>query len=493
MDSNFFKNIPLLEEADDIVLGVDAKIIPAKDYAEKEDSDDEDNTTSEDDNDIGGSEDTLDPDNDRLYSDELMSPGAAAIHAAKCDPNNIMIVKNESMYYLMEKDLRDFMEYSYTLSCQTALNCILECHPGINPDNLVIVSRGSMLASMLKENGVHISVVQEINSSDGALDEIDSIAMRIARMIMASIANKKYDRKEDLEKQINRLKKVEKDLDKDIANKKNIDGGTKAIVYFSRILKRWVDTYFVPVELIDNVASKAGVIVAGILILPLVMLSVPVTIIRKLGELFKAITDLQIAFDYVGWAKRYRNDIIKCRIKLEQKLARYKNESAVLSELNVEDANADKLYSDIDVITKKVLGFISGKKYDEVGELKKQIKRLIRVEADLEKDISGKNKMSVEDKTEIVNARSVNMAIKCLPVAISTGALILDGIDIGPLKLIGISVGFITSVLNNIQELRNEKVRTNYKEWASEFLVKVRKTRMDLEKKLDKLESKGGL
>ena len=202
---------------------------------------------------------------------------------------------------------------------------------------------------------------------------------------------------------------------------------------------------------------------------------------------------MQIAFDYIAWARRYYADIVKCRIKLEQKLARYKNESTVLSELNVEDANVDKMYSDVDVITKKVLGFISGKKYDEVGELKKQIKRLVRVEADLEKDISGKTKMSIDDKMEIVNARSVNMAIKCLPVAITTGALILDGIDIGPLKLVGISVGFITSVINNINELRNEKVRTNYKEWASEFLVKVRKTRMDLEKKLDKLESKGGL
>lgn len=490
MNSNFFKNIPLLEEADDMVLGVDTKIIPAKDYAEKEDSDDGDSTNEDD---ISGSEDTLDPDNNKLYSDELMSPGAAAIHAAKCDPNNIMIVKNESMYYLMEKDLRDFMEYSYTQSCQTALNCILECHPGINPDNLVIVSRGSRLASMLKENGVHVTVIQELNSSDGALDEIDSIVMRIARITLATIANKKYDRKEDLKKQIDRLKKVEKDLDKDIADKKNIDGSTKAIIYLSRILKRFVDTYFVPVELIDKVASKNGAIVAGILIVPLLIISVPIQIIRRLGELFKAITDLQIVFDYVGWAKRYKKDIVKCRINLEKKLSSYKNENTLLSELKVEDANADKVYSDIDVLTKKVLGFISGKKYDEVGELKKQIKRLIRVEADLEKDISGKNKMGVEDKMEIINARSVNMAIKCLPVAITTGALILDGIDIGPLKLIGISVSFITSIINNINELRNEKIRTNYKEWASEFLVKVRKTRMDLEKRLDKLESKGGL
>lgn len=489
MDSNFFKNIPLLEEADDIVLGVDTKIIPAKDYAEKEDSNDEDNT-SEDDN-IGGSEDTLDPDNNKLYSDKLMSPGAAAIHAAKCDPSNIMIVKNENMYYLMEKDLRDFMEYSYTQSCQTALNCILEYHPGINPDNLVIVSRGSMLASMLKENGVNVTIIQELNSSDGALDEIDSLAAQIARTIMASILNKKYNRKEDLENQINRLKDVEKDLDKDINNRRSIDG--KAIIYFSRILKRWVDTIFYPAEFISDMISQKGPIIGGIMVAPLLAISIPIVLIRSLIDLFKTITDLQIAFDYVGWAKRYKNDIVKCRIKLDQKLARYKNESTVLSELNVEDANVDKMYSDIDVITKKVLGFISGKKYDEVGELKKQIKRLIRVEADLEKDISGKNKMSVEDKTEIVNARSVNMAIKCLPVVITTGALILDGIDIGPLKLIGISVGFITNVLNNIQELRNEKVRTNYKEWASEFLVKVRKTRMDLEKKLDKLESKGGL
>lgn len=491
MDSNFFKNIPLLEEADDIVLGVDTKIIPAKDYAEKEDSDDEDNTSEDD---VGGSEDTVDPDNNKLYSDELMSPGAAAIHAAKCDPSSIMIIKNESMYYLMEKDLRDFMEYSYTSSCQTALNRIIECHAGIiNPDNLVIVSRGSILASMLKENGVHISVIQELNSSDGALDKIDSIAAKITRRIVAAVLDKKYDRVEDLQNQIDRLKRVEKELEDDIKNTKNISGDTKAFIYYSRMLKRWVDTYMLPVDIIYNVGSKTGVVVAGVLIMPLLFISIPFILIKSLGDLFKAITDMQIAFDYVAWARRYYTDIVKCRIKLEQKLARYKNESTVLSELNVEDANVDKMYSDIDAITKKVLGFISGKKYDEVGELKKQIKRLIRVEADLEKDISGKTKMSIDDKMEIVNARSVNMAIKCLPVAITTGALILDGIDIGPLKLVGISVGFITSVINNINELRNEKVRTNYKEWASEFLVKVRKTRMDLEKKLDKLESKGGL
>lgn len=493
MDSNFFKNIPLLEEADDIVLGVDTKIIPAKDYAEKEDSDDHDEDDLDDDN-IGGSEDTLDPDKNKLYSDELMSPGAAAIHAAKCDPSSIMIIRNENMYYIMENDLRDFMEYSYTSSCQKALNCILESHSGIiNPDNLVVVSRGSRLASMLKENGVHVSVVNELNSSDGALDKIDSITIRITNRLIAAISGKKYDKREDLEKQIDRLKQVEKELEDDIKNSKDIDGDTKAFVFYSRILKRWADTYLLPIDIIHKVGSKAGVIVAGVLILPLLYISIPFVLIRSLGDLFKLITDMQIAFDYVGWAKRYQIDIIKCRIKLEQKLARYKNESTVLSELNVEDANVDKMYSDVDVIAKKVLGFISGKKYDEVGELKKQIKRLVRVEADLEKDISGKNKMSVEDKMEIVNARSVNMAIRCLPVAITTGALILDGIDIGPLKLIGISVSFITSVINNINELHNEKIRTNYKEWASEFLVKVRKTRMDLEKRLDKLESKGGV